>query len=414
MTIGAAEFSIGDESLDIVATGRSKSLFSGDIQDRTAELSDAIKGRRILVVGGAGTIGSSTSRLIVNFEPAAIHVIDQSEAYLAEFVRNLRGSPTSVRKNLDLQALPIDYGGKRTERLLREQNVPYDVVLNFAAMKHVRSEKDTVSTLEMLDVNIVRHQAFLEWLHVGNHASRYFAVSTDKAANPTSIMGASKRLMEDLVFARPKEQGATTTSARFANVAFSNGSLLQGFLYRVASKQPVAAPRDTRRYFVSRREAGEICLLAAFCTPSNHVVFPNLDPSRELRPLALIAERFLEHLGYKAELFDDETEAREAVPSCLKRGKWPLLITALDTSGEKPYEEFIGKGEHMVDVGFDSLRAITHVAASGNSAGAITDLARYCSDPTVLVKKADIVRILTRSVGSFQHIETGINLDQRL
>lgn len=405
---------VGDDSLDAIATGRTYSRFVHDVETRSAQLSEAIKGRRILVVGGAGTIGFATTRLIIDFEPAAVHVLDQSEAYLAEMVRYLRGKPKGISIDLDLLALPVDYGGVAAERLLREQQVAYDAVLNFAAMKHVRSEKDTISTLEMLDVNIVRHQAFLKRLYRGGHGFRYFAVSTDKAANPTSVMGASKRLMEDIVFARPLSGNAITTSARFANVAFSNGSLLQGFLHRIAARQPVAAPRDTRRYFVSRREAGEICLLAAFCAPTDHVVFPNLDPERELQPLVSIAERFLEHIGYEPELFSDEAEAREAVASCMAIGKWPLLLTPLDTSGEKPYEEFVGRGEHIVDVGFKSLRALAHVAGPASRAGVFEELTRYCSDSTAPVTKADIVRVLSLGVKSFDHNETGVNLDQRL
>src|SRR5262249_1792021 len=184
-------------------------------------------------------------RLALDYRPAAVHVIDQNENYLAELVRELRGRPRGLA-DVDFQTLPLDYGSPVMARLLRD-SPPYDVVLNFAALKHVRSEKDVYSVLQMLDTNIVRHNHFKPWLADHGPGATYFAVSTDKAANPVSLMGASKRLMEDLIFSAATEHSRSTTSARFANVAFSNGSLLQGFVYRLAKRQPIAVPRDTQR-----------------------------------------------------------------------------------------------------------------------------------------------------------------------
>ena len=280
------------DALETAVTRRTRSLFADDVAERRGGLIEAIAGRRILVVGGGGSIGAVTVRLAADLRPAALHVVDQNENYLAELVRDLRGSPQGIDPRVEFRMLPVDYGSPIMRRFLSDAP-PYDAVLNFAAMKHVRSEKDVYSTLQMFDTNIIKHVRFKTWLAEHGHGARYFAVSTDKAANPSSLMGASKRLMEDVAFGVPTPPVGIATSARFANVAFSNGSLLQGFRHRLARGQPLAAPRDTRRYFVSHAEAGELCLLAAFAAPTGHIVFPRMDPETELQPLDEIARRFL-------------------------------------------------------------------------------------------------------------------------
>lgn len=262
------------DKLESATTRRSESLFAGDIGAKRQQIADALQAKRVLVVGGAGSIGAATTRLILDYRPAALHVVDHSENYLVELVRDLHGQNVDLAR-LDFRALPLDYGGDAMARLLSEE-APYDAVFNFAALKHVRSEKDVYSILQLLDTNIVRHIRFKRWLAESGHSDGiYFAVSTDKAANPASVMGASKRLMEDLIFAYGVTPRSRVTAARFANVAFSNGSLLDGFLQRLAKRQPIAVPRDTRRYFISHREAGEICLLAATAIPHRHVAIPN-------------------------------------------------------------------------------------------------------------------------------------------
>jgi nucleoside-diphosphate-sugar epimerase len=279
-------------------------------------------------------------------------------------------------------------------------------------LKHVRSEKDVYSLLQMLDTNLVRHRRFLDGLAAHGHAARYFAVSTDKAANPVSLMGASKRLMEDLVFARRAPPDAVTTSARFANVAFSNGSLLQSFLVRLAHRQPLAAPRDTLRYFISRREAGELCLVAATAVPDGHVAFPDLDPATELQSLEGIAARVLGQFGLAPEPYDDEAAARRDVERLARAGRWPLLLTPRDTSGEKAYEEFLGEGETAVDLGMARLRALRH---RPQAAGEVIDaIAAVLDDPTRPVVKAELATLIGRAVPGFRHIETGRHLDERL
>jgi FlaA1/EpsC-like NDP-sugar epimerase len=402
---------ISQAALDATVVGRESSLFAADIAANRALLRERIAGRRIMVVGGGGSIGSATTRLLLDFAPAAVHVVDQSENYLADLIRDLR-SGAGVSADIDLRMLPIDYGSAIADRLIRDE-APYDLVLNFAALKHVRSEKDVYSLLQMLDTNIVRQARFKEWIARRGGCQRYFGVSTDKAANPTSLMGATKRLMEDVLFGTAADAPIAVTSARFANVAFSNGSLLQAWLRRLELGQPLAVPRDTRRYFVTQREAGEICLLASLLGRSGDIFIPRLDPARELQLLEVLAIRVLELHGLEAVTFSDEAEARQALSELRRRGKWPLLVTALDTSGEKPYEEFIGRGERSRELGLAALLAACH---AGEPVGAtqIARLARLVTCDDRATSKADIVAAIAAVMPNFSHTETGKSLDQRM
>ena len=298
-------------------------------------------------------------------------------------------------------------------RFLAESD-PYDFVLNFAALKHVRSEKDVYSLLQMIDTNVVRHVRFRRWLNDYGHGKRYFSVSTDKAANPTSLMGASKRLMEDVVFDASLCGEAVATSARFANVAFSNGSLLQSFLTRLNKRQPFAAPRDTRRYFVSQAESGEICLLSALLGRDQNVLFPKLDPVSQLQLLEDVAVRVLGHMGYRAEFFEDEGEARGAVEVLAIERRWPLLLTPLDTGGEKPYEEFVGSDEAAVESGLSTLGAIRHTPSGAINGGILALLEDAVARVDGNLDKASIVAAIQSVIPSFSHRETGKTLDDRL
>lgn len=402
-----------EADLDALITCRAESLFADDVSAKFSELSERISDRRILVVGGGGSIGSATTALLTRFQPAAIHVIDHSENYLAELVRNLRARREGIPDGLDFRTFPLDYGSSITARLLAEMP-RYDVVLNFAALKHVRSEKDIFSLLQMIDTNLVRHVRFKDWLKHNGHGSTYFAVSTDKAANPTSLMGASKRLMEDLIFAIGAPESGRTTSARFANVAFSNGSLLQSFGVRLAARQPIAVPKDTRRYFVTQAEAAEICVLAAFHAPDKHIVFPRMEAEAHLQTLEDIAARFLTHFQLEPEFYDDEEQARNAVISAAGRGRWPILLTPLDTSGEKSYEEFLGRGEQAVEIGLASLAALRHMPTPAVDRRLFERLEVLVNDSSPATAKGDVVRIFADVLANFQHVETGRNLDQRL
>jgi FlaA1/EpsC-like NDP-sugar epimerase len=400
------------EELDRIVLRRSASQFAIDIANRRAELCSAVAGKRVLVVGGAGTIGSATTALLADLGPAALHVVDQSENYLADLVRDLRGRAGGLAVE-DFRALPLDYGAPVMGRFLAESR-PYDLVLNFAALKHVRSEKDVYSLLQMIDTNIVRHVRFKSWLRRYGHGRRYFAVSTDKAANPTSLMGASKRLMEDIVFDTESADGCESVSARFANVAFSNGSLLNAFLQRLAKRQPLAVPRDTRRYFVSQAESGEICTLAGLLGRSGHVLFPRLDPATQLQPLEDIADRVLRHFGFAPERFDDESEARRSLPALVAEKKWPLLLTPLDTSGEKPYEEFVGIGERIVDTTLHSLSAVEHLPSAAVSRGVLAMMEAAVTEVDGALDKEALVAAIEAAIPGFSHRETGRSLDDRL
>ena len=397
--------------LDGVVTGRERSLFEADMEASATAVGEAVRGRRALIIGGGGSIGAITTRILLDYGPKAVHVVDQNENYLAELVRDLRGRPEGL-SDVDFRTFPIDYGSPIMERMLNEAEC-YDIVMHFAALKHVRSEKDLHSTMQMLDTNVVRHIRFKRWLARNDHGRIYFAVSTDKAANPTSLMGASKRLMEDVAFGVAMEHAASTTSARFANVAFSNGSLLHGFLQRLERRQPFAVPRETRRYFISHREAGELCMLAALRIPDQHVAFPKLDPETNLQTLDSVAVRVLEAFNLQPEFLDDEEKARREVETLAKRGRWPVLVTPLDTSGEKPFEEFVGYGETDVDVGLGAIAALRHRPTRARENGLFERLATLVNDPNEAIGKADIIELLKEVMANFNHIETDRNLDQR-
>lgn len=400
------------EALSAAVTGRTRSLFADDVAARKDALQAAIAGKRFLVVGGAGSIGAATARLLAAYAPAALHIADISENYLADLARDLRNSGLDLA-GIDLRFLPLDFGGPIMRRFLGDEP-PYDAALNFAALKHVRSEKDVYSLLQMIDTNVVRQARFKQFLNARGDCPRYFAVSTDKAANPTSLMGASKRLMEDVLFNAHRMPGQVTASARFANVAFSNGSLPQAFMRRLALGEPLAAPRDTRRYFISMREAGEICLLAALLGDAGLIYFPDLDPATELRTLEDVAATVLAAYGYAPAPFGEEKDAVAALPALAKEKRWPLILTPLDTSGEKPYEEFVGRGEQEAQTPFRMLRAVRHEATTALETGLLAKLAALVEDDRSVVTKAEIVAEIAGALQSFSHVETGKSLDQRV
>ena len=410
----AHPFIAGAETTELtsIVTGRTKSLFAGDLEVSSEPVLAKIRDRRILVIGGGGSIGAATVRIILDYLPSALHVVDHNENYLAELVRELRGRSAGI-PDIDFRALPLDYGGPVMERFLAD-SPPYDVVLNFAALKHVRSEKDIYSALQMFDTNIVRHIRFKRWLTEHRHGATYFAVSTDKAANPVSLMGASKRLMEDLIFDVAAASSQSTTSARFANVAFSNGSLLQGFGYRLAKRQPLAVPRDTRRYFISHQEAGELCLLATCRIPDGHIAVPRVDATLQLQFLEDIACACLDYWGWRAERYGNEAQARSDVERLAREGRWPLLLTPLDTGGEKPFEEFVGAGESAIDCGLLNVSALRHIPGVAARQELFDQIARWVDEPDLAIAKAKFIDVISAALPNFRHSQSEQNLDQRL
>jgi FlaA1/EpsC-like NDP-sugar epimerase len=405
---------IPTDILSSLVTGRSADLFLADMELCAEGMRRNITGARILVIGGAGSIGSATLHLLTQFRPRALHVVDQSENKLAELVRDLRSSPDDFQVS-DFRTFPIDYGSPLMQRFLAEMD-SYELVFNFAALKHVRSEKDVYSVLQMLDTNVIKAANFLGWLAEKSPECKYFCVSTDKAANPASLMGASKRIMEHVIFSGEvtPELRSHVTSARFANVAFSDGSLLDSFLKRLQSRRPLAVPRNTRRYFISLSEAGQICLIAAVSAPHRHILISRLDEAKDLRDLESVACAILQNMGYEPQIYEEAAEAKANIEIDIRKGRYPLLLTDRDTSGEKPFEEFVAEGEKVVDVGLPNLLAVLYVPQRGSLRVFLETIKKLISNPHVPINKSDMVELISNVVPELSHIASDKNLDDRM
>jgi FlaA1/EpsC-like NDP-sugar epimerase len=402
------------EDLAALATGRSSDFFANDFEEHSEEIRQHFAGRRVLVLGGAGSIGAATTALLSEFAPQSLHVVDQNENALAELVRDLRSRPGGLNVP-DFRAEPIDFGSSIMRRFIRTEK-PYDCVLNFAALKHVRSEKDICSILQMFDTNLLKPIRFWEWIEDAGMSPGYFSVSTDKAADPANLMGASKRVMEYIMFCGSGFMSSSprTTSSRFANVAFSNGSLLESFCRRFEKRQPLACPRDTDRFFISLREAGQICLLAASCGPDRHIVIPKLDANSDAKILGEIAVGFLHLKGLDAEIYRDEAAARANVSRDLMRSRYPLLLTELDTQGEKSSEVFAGEGEEIVEFGMSSVRAVRPESVPYDRLHEfLQEIEKLVLCPDVVVDKGWVVAAVRRIVNNFDHAAHTHTLDQR-
>ncbi|MBK8637511.1 MAG: UDP-N-acetylglucosamine 4,6-dehydratase [Chromatiaceae bacterium] len=321
--------------------GRDQALFEADLTRHEALLSERVKTSRFLVIGGAGSIGQAVAREIFKRRPRVLHVVDISENNLVELVRDIRSTLGYIEG--DFRTFAIDCGSVEFGALLRWAG-GYDYVLNLSALKHVRSEKDPFTLMRMVDVNILNTIAALAQAQAGG-ARKYFCVSTDKAANPANMMGASKRIME--MFLMRASLGLPISTARFANVAFSDGSLLHGFNQRFAKRQPFSAPNDVRRYFVTPQESGELCLLSCLLGENRDIFFPKLSEKLHLITFSEIAVRYLHALGYEPYLCASEDEARDCVAERLARKQWPCYFFASDTTGEKDFEEFYTERETL-------------------------------------------------------------------
>ncbi len=399
---------ISTAELARVVTRRRSSLLDEDVKQHEAVVDEQLRGSRILVVGGAGSIGSATVTELAAHAPRQLHVVDVDENALTELIRDLR-SRDAVSPGTDLRTTPMDASSPSIRRLF-EANDGYDHVLNFAAVKHVRSEKDVFSLLRMFDVNLRLPRLLLELS--ADSARRYFAVSTDKAANPVNLMGASKRALEHIIF--DEAFGPEVSSARFANVAFSNGSLLDGWLRRLAKDQPWAVPQDTRRFFVTPAESGQLCMLAATLGPSGHVLVPRLDPGSELRDLVEVAEEVLHAIGLRPRFCTDEDEAREAIRHRAPE-TWPILLTPLDTTGEKEFEEFVAEGETPLECGLASLQAVRPAPASVETIREVlAEVTRWVMDPESPVDEDEAIRVLRQLVPELEHRHRALGLDSRM
>ena len=390
-------------------TNRNQSMFGFDIKNHEAEISRFVNNKRVLVIGGAGTIGSSYIKAILPFKPSQLVVVDISENGLTELTRDLR-STDRMYVPKDYKTYPLNFADPIFTRLFRKNN-GFDIVANFSAHKHVRSEKDRWSVQALLENNVLKAQQLLELISE-YPPEHFFCVSTDKAANPVNIMGASKRIMEDMIMSYSNKFKVTT--ARFANVAFSNGSLLAGFVERLMKNQPLSSPYDVKRYFVSPEESGQICMLACLLGHNREIFFPKLGEN-QMMTFSSIADAFLKSLGYEVKKCSSEEEARRFAAEMRADSKqYPVYYFKTDTTGEKSYEEFYVPGEKLDLDRFQSLGVIESVVPHPKE-----ELDSFFAQLIDIfaknnATKEEIVSAIKDYLPNFSHEEKGKNLDQKM
>ncbi|PME35466.1 UDP-N-acetylglucosamine 4,6-dehydratase [Vibrio sp. 10N.286.55.E10] len=388
--------------------GRTEMLFNSDIKQHHNELADIISKSSFLVLGGAGSIGQSVTKEIFKRSPKKLHVVDISENNMVELVRDIRSSFGYI--DGDFQTFALDIGSLEYDAFIKADG-KFDYVLNLSALKHVRSEKDPYTLMRMIDVNVFNTDKTIQQ-SIDAGAKKYFCVSTDKAANPVNMMGASKRIME--MFLMRKSEQMTISTARFANVAFSDGSLLHGFNQRIQKRQPIVAPNDIKRYFVTPQESGELCLMSCIFGENRDIFFPKLSEALHLISFADIAVKYLEQLGYEPHLCETEEEARQLAHTLPEQGKWPCLFTASDTTGEKDFEEFFTDKEELDMSRFANLGIIKNDPLYDQ------ELLTLFEDSILGMKgekawtKDQIVKLFFTMIPDFGHKETGKYLDSKM
>ena len=382
-----------------------KIKFDSDISNNEGILNKALKSKNVLVIGGAGTIGSNYIKQISRFKPSKITVVDFNENGLTELTRDLRSS-SLLDYNPEYITYPVNLLSETFDKIFNSDS--WQVVANFSAHKHVRSEKDKISVEALIKNNVYGAIKLLK-LCESNPPKYFFSVSTDKAANPVNIMGASKSLMEKLILS--KKNNFRVSTARFANVAFSNGSLLDGFIYRLNKKQPLSCPEDIKRFFVTPEQSGQICLLATFLGDTGNIFFPKLDFHKDQIYFKEIALDFLKENGFEPELVLSEQEAKnfdfDKYPT-----KYPIYFFKTDTSGEKTYEEFFSEEEDYDLTKYDSLGYIKSKNYSISFDEVKNDFNNIFDN--LNADKTDIVTLIKKYVPDFLHIETGKHLDQKM
>lgn len=390
-------------------TNRPVSMFAADIEANKARLSEEIRGKKICVIGGAGSIGSSFIKSVLRFEPSSVVVVDLNENGLAELVRDIR-STAGLYVPDEFRCYTLNFADPIFERIFREEK-GFDIFANFSAHKHVRSEKDKYSVQALIENNDIKAKKLMDLLTVFP-PKHFFCVSTDKAANPVNIMGASKRIMEDLVMAYNSHFKVTT--ARFANVAFSNGSLPDGWIHRIQKKQPLAAPNDVKRYFVSPEESGQICMLACVLGNGGEVFFPKLG-EKQMLTFSSICDEFIKAEGLrKVEcLSDDEARLRSSEISFDSKD-CPVVYFKSDTTGEKAYEEFYIPGEKVNMNRFFALGVVEETSRRN-----MNEINTFFSELEDIFSsseftKAEVVKAIKRFIPNFEHAEKGKNLDQKM
>lgn len=398
-----------NEFIGKYVTKRSESMFLKDIEENREELINKIEGKSVLVIGGAGSIGSSFIKALLPFKPASLVVVDTNENGLAELTRDLR-STKGMYVPEDYIPYPMDFASPVFEKMFRSRG-GFDIVGNFSAHKHVRSEKDIYSVEALLQNNVLHAKLLLDLLSEFP-PEEYFCVSTDKAANPVNIMGASKRIMEDVIFAYSDKFDVKT--ARFANVAFSNGSLPAGFISRLQKLQPISAPSDVKRYFVSPEESGQICMLACMLGENREIFFPRLE-EEQMMTFDKIATAFLEEHGFEVLECDSDDEAIELSEN-LKKGslKYPVHYSGSNTSGEKPYEEFYTDEESADLNRFNALGVVTgKVIPDKDKVKQLFEKLDNTFDQDETTKE-EVIEIMKEYLPNFEHIETGKSLDSKM
>ena len=398
-------------------TGRSTSMFEVDIQANKETLTREIKDKTVCVIGGAGSIGSSFIKAVLRFEPKSVVVVDLNENGLAELVRDVR-STDGLYVPEEFRCYTLNFADSIFERIFREEK-GFDIVANFSAHKHVRSEKDKYSVQALIENNDIKAKKLMDLLTV-YPPKHFFCVSTDKAANPVNIMGASKRIMEDLVMAY--NQFFKVTTARFANVAFSNGSLPDGWIHRLQKKQPLAAPSDVKRYFVSPEESGQICMLACILGNGGEVFFPKLGEDQMLT-FSAICDDFVKANGLQKLECANDAEAKKFAaaisPETYETSEklkpdYPVVYFKSDTTGEKAYEEFYVPGEKIDIERFSSLGVVCE--STRRPMNEVNDF--FCELEGIFAEedftKAQVVESIKKFIPNFEHEEKGKNLDQKM
>lgn len=388
--------------------GRNESLFDKDIINFSNHLNQLVEGARFLVIGGAGSIGRAVTQEIFKRNPAVLHVVDISENNMVELVRDIRSTLGYISG--DFRTFIIDCGSREFELFFSSEK-SYDFVLNLSALKHVRSERDPFTLMRMIQVNILNAVKIMRMAHNGG-AYKYFCVSTDKAANPVNMMGASKRIME--LFLMRESLGQSISMARFANVAFSDGSLLHGFNQRFIKRQPIAAPRDVRRYFVTPQESGELCLMSCLLGGNRDIFFPQLNEQMHLITFSEIAVRYLREFDFEPYECCSEEEARTRAEELISKNLWPCYFFDSDTTGEKGFEEFFTDTEDVDINRFSSIGVIKNKPIFDSKA-----LDRFYSELLELRGRSvwfknDILKLFSDILPEFSHLETGKYLDEKM
>ena len=399
-----------DTFINQKVTGRNESLLRSDFQKHKSQMEERINNKSLLVIGGAGTIGASYIKAALQFKIKKLVVVDINENGLTELVRDLRSS-VGINIPPDFITYPVNFGDRVFEKIFCNSG-PFEIVANFAAHKHVRSEKDIFSIEAMIENNVLRARKLLDLL-LKFPPEHFFCVSTDKAANPVNIMGASKKLMEELIMAYSTKIPIKT--ARFANVAFSNGSLPLGFLERFNKRQPWSCPIGIRRFFVSPQESGELCLIASVIGETGDIFFPKLDEEKDMIPFDQILKDLLDTLGFEIDICKSEEEAKEKALLLNESSKsYPVYFFGSDTSGEKSFEEFYTDQEVLDMDSFINLGVIKN--SKKRDINEIDEIFNrlYKLFDEEKVSKSELVDVLKEYLPNFEHIETGKGLDQKM